>query len=34
MYKAGIPLEVISEVIEKPITEVQKILSANYPNSK
>ena len=27
MYKAGIPLEVIAEVIEKPVTEVEKILS-------
>ena len=23
MYKAGIPLEVIAEVIEKPVTEVE-----------
>lgn len=29
MYKAGIPLEVISEVIEKPVAEVQKILSSD-----
>ena len=29
MYKAGIPLEVIAEVIEKPVTEVEKILSNN-----
>ena len=27
MYKAGIPLDVIAEVIEKPVTEVKKILS-------
>ena len=27
MYKAGISLEVIAEVIEKPVTEVKKILS-------
>ena len=27
MHRAGIPLEVIAEVIEKPVTEVQKILS-------
>lgn len=27
MYKEGIPLEVISKVIEKPVTEVKKILS-------
>lgn len=26
MYKAGIPLEIISEVIEKPVTEVEKRL--------
>lgn len=28
MHRAGIPLEVIAEVIEKPVTEVQKILSS------